>query len=197
MNYKTRLENLIKKNKGLLLTKDVTAAGIPRVYINDFIELGVLEKLERGVYITKDSMDDTMYRLQAKYPPVIFSHDTALFLHDLTDRDPLRYAVTVPAGYNAKNIKDSGVKVYSIKKELYKLGLCTSITLFGREIKTYNPERTICDILRSRNQIDIAILTDALKRYAKRKDKDLPQLMMYAESFRVVKILRSYMEVLL
>jgi predicted transcriptional regulator of viral defense system len=197
MKYKTQLETLIKKNKGLLLTKDVTATGIPRVYINDFIEHGVLEKLERGVYITKDSMDDTMYRLQAKYPPAIFSHDTALFLHDMTDRDPLHYAVTVPAGYNAKNIKDSGAKVYSIKKELYKLGLCTSKTPFGREIKTYNPERTICDILRSRNQIDIAILTDALKRYTKRKDKDLPLLMRYAESFRVVKILRSYLEVLL
>lgn len=197
MNYKTQLETLIKKNKGLLLTKDVSAAGIPRVYIKNLIELGVLEKLERGMYITKDSFDDTMYRLQAKYPAAIFSHDTALFLHDLTDRDPLQYAVTVPAGYNAKNIKDNGVKVYSIKKELYNLGLCFSQTPFGREIKAYNTERTICDILRSRNQIDIAILTDALKLYAKRKDKDLPRLMRYAESFRITKILRSYMEVLL
>lgn len=197
MNYKAQLESLIEKNNGLILTKDVTAADIPRVYIGQLLELGILEKLERGIYITKDSFDDTMYRLQAKYPPVIFSHDTALFLYDLTDRDPLQYAVTVPAGYNAQNIKDSGVKVYSIKKELYELGLCYAKTPFGRNIKTYDMERTICDILRSRNQMDIAILTDALKCYAKRKDKNLPQLMRYAESFKVSKILRGYMEVLL
>ena len=45
--------------------------------------------------------------------------------------------------------------------------------------------------------MDIAIVTDAIKRYAKRRDKNLPQLMRYAESFRVAKLLRSYMEVLL
>jgi hypothetical protein len=109
----------------------------------------------------------------------------------------LQYAVTVPAGYNAKNIKDSGVKVYSIKKELYELGLCSAKTPFGRDIKTYDMERTMCDILRSRNQMDIAALPDALKRYTKRKDKNLSQLMRYAESFKVSKILRNYMEVLL
>jgi predicted transcriptional regulator of viral defense system len=138
-----------------------------------------------------------MYRLQAKYTSAIFSHDSALFLHDLTDRDPLQYSVTVPAGYNSQNIKDIGVKVFSVKKKLYDLGLTISKTMFGREIKCYNMERTICDILRSRKQLDIAIVTDAIKRYSKRKDKNLPQLMRYAESFRVTKILRSYMEVLL
>jgi hypothetical protein len=58
-------------------------------------------------------------------------------------------------------------------------------------------ERTICDILRNRNQIDIAIVTDAIKRYVKRKDKNLPQLMRYAELFKVTKLLTRYMEVLL
>ena len=61
----------------------------------------------------------------------------------------------------------------------------------------YNMERTICDMLRNRNQMDIVILADALKRYVKRKDKNIPQLMRYAESFRVTKLIRNYMEVLL
>lgn len=197
MNYTEKLQKLIIDNNGILLTKVVSKAGIPRVYIAQLVKQGVLEKLERGAYITKDAFDDEMYRIQSKYPPLVFSHDTALFLHDLTDRDPLQLTGTVPAGYNSKNIRESGVKVYSIKKELYELGLTTAKTPFGREIKAYNMERSICDILRSRNQIDIAILTDALKRYSKRKDKNLPELMQYAESFRVTKLLRSYMEVLL
>ena len=197
MNYAEKLKILIEQYGGLLLTKNVTEAGIPRVFISQLVEQGILEKIERGTYITKDAFDDEMYRLQAKYPAVVFSHETALFLHDLTDRDPLQHAVTVPAGYNAKNIKDSGIKVYSTKKELYPLGLTTANTLFGREIRVYDMERTICDILRSRNQMDIAIMTDAVKRYSKLKTKNLPQLMQYAESFRVTNILRRYMEVLL
>ena len=197
MNYTEKLNALIDEHNGIILTKHVTEAGIPRTYISELVKKGVLERLERGVYITKDSFDDEMFRLKAKYASVVFSHDTALFLHDLTDRDPLQYSVTVPAGYNSQNIQAIGVKVFSIKKELYALGLTIGKTMFGREIKCYNMERTICDILRSRNQMDIAIVTDAIKRYSKRKDKNLPQLMRYAESFRVTKLLRSYMEVLL
>ena len=138
-----------------------------------------------------------MYRLQIKYTSIIFSHDSALFLHNLSDRDPLQYSVTVPAGYNSQNIKNYGVKVYSVKRELYDLGLTTCKTVFGRDIKCYNIERTICDILRSRNYIDIAILTDAIKKYSKRKDKNIPLLMRFAELFKVAKPLRSYLEVLL
>jgi predicted transcriptional regulator of viral defense system len=197
MKYREKLKELINEHNGIILTKQITEAGIPRVYISELVEKGVLERLERGVYITSDSFDDEMYRLQAKYTNIIFSHDTALYLHDLTDRDPLKYSVTVPAGYNPQNLKKIGVKVFSIKKELYNLGLTSIRTLFDREVRCYNMERTICDILRSRSQMDIAIVTDAIKRYVKRKNKNLPQLMRYAESLKVSKLLRRYMEVLL
>jgi hypothetical protein len=69
--------------------------------------------------------------------------------------------------------------------------------MFGHTVIAYGLERTICDCLRSRNQMDISIVTDAIKRYAARKDKNLNTLMKMAETFGVVKSLRSYMDVLL
>ncbi|MHB1653331.1 MAG: type IV toxin-antitoxin system AbiEi family antitoxin domain-containing protein [Desulfitobacteriaceae bacterium] len=197
LDYFERLEKIIQENNGLVFATIVSKAGIPRTYLSQFVKQGILERLERGVYITRDCYDDEMYRLQTKYAQAVFSHETALFLHDLTDREPLQYSVTVKAGYNAKKIKDSGVRVYSIKKDLYGLGIITAPTLFNRVVKTYDMERTICDILRSRSQMDIEILTDALRRYTKRKDKNLPQLMRYANKFKVTNILRKYLEVLL
>lgn len=58
-------------------------------------------------------------------------------------------------------------------------------------------ERTICDLLRSRKGIEIQIFQDAMKRYVRRKDKNLRILMQYASLFNVEKILRQYLEVLL
>lgn len=197
MEHFAKLKKLIQKNKGLISTKNVTEAGIPRAYLSLYVKQGILERLARGIYITKDCYDDEMYRLQVKYAQAVFSHDTALFLHDLTDRDPLQYTVTVKTGYNTKNIKASGVKVYTIKKELYDLGLITVKTPFGRFVKTYDLERTICDIVRSRSQMDRDVLTNTLKRYAKRKDKNLFRLMRYADQFSLINILRKYLEVLL
>ena len=45
--------------------------------------------------------------------------------------------------------------------------------------------------------IEMQTFQDALKQCAKRKDKDLRKLMRYAQMFRVGKLLRQYLEVLL
>ena len=197
MVYKEKLNNLITENKGLILTSQLSEAGIPRIYLSNLVNAGLLLKLERGVYIARDGYDDELYRYQAKYKKAIYSHETGLFLHDLTDRDPIKYSVTVPEGYNASHLRSLNFKVYSIKKTLFNLGLSESKTAFGREVKCYNLERTICDIVRHRNQIDIAVISDAVKRYAVRKDRNVPQLMRYAEEMRVLKLVSSYMEVVL
>lgn len=70
-------------------------------------------------------------------------------------------------------------------------------TSFGHAVPVYDMERTICDLLRSRNNIEIQVFQDALKQYARRKDKNLRVLMKYAALFRVENILRPYLEVLL
>jgi hypothetical protein len=50
-----------------------------------------------------------------------------------------------------------------------EVGVSEVDTMFGQTVRVYCLERTICDCLRNRNKMDIAILTDAIKRYAKRK----------------------------
>lgn len=197
MNRFEKFNELIAEKNGFVFTKDVLKAGISKSYLTELVKKGELERVGHGIYIKGDAFEDKMFSLQNRREVIVFSHDTALFLHDLSDRDPLNYCVTVPTGYNTQNIKNEGVKVFTIKKELHHLGLEILKTPFGNEVKSYNMERSICDVVRSRSQMDIAILTDALKRYVKRKEKNIPKLIEYAEKFRISKILRNYLEVLL
>lgn len=197
MSYLEQLEELINQKNGIVSTKDVTAAGIPRIYISIYAKKNRLERFERGVYVSEDFYTDDMYMLQCKFKQAVFSHDTALFLHDLTDREPLQYAVTVKSGYNTGNIKNTGAKVYMVKKDLFELGSITLSTPFNHPVKTYDLERTVCDITRSRKNIEAQIFYDALKQYVKRKDKNLPKLMRYAQKFQIQNILKGYLEVLL
>ena len=106
-------------------------------------------------------------------------------------------AITVRRGYSTTRLKAEGLSVYTIKPELYEVGLTTGQTPFGHTIPVYDMERTICDLLRSRSSMEIQTFQGALKMYARRKDKDLRTLMRYAGMFRVEKILRQYLEVLL
>lgn len=197
MSYREQLESLIADHNGIVVTKEVEKQGIPRHYLTLLVREGKLDRVSHGVYVTPDAFEDEMYMLQMKSPRVVFSHETALFLHDLTDRDPLEWSVTVPNGYNATKLRHSGIQVYSVKKPLHLTGTTEVETLFGRKVTAYNRERTICDIIRNRKNMDIAILNDALKRYLASKDKNISLLMKYAKELRVQKILRSYMEILL
>ena len=197
MSYTTQLLNLISKQNGLILTRDAEAAGIPRHYLTLLAREGLIERISHGIYVSPEAFEDDLYMLQARSPQLIFSHETALYLHDLTDRDPITYSVTAPLGYHNRLLTDNGLQVYTVKKEWHQLGLTETSTVYGRPIRLYNPERTLCDVFRQRNKVDADLLNDSIKRYLKRKEKNVPQLLRYAEQFRVSSPIRKYVEILL
>lgn len=197
MTGSEKLEVLIKSNNGVITSKLATEHGIHREYLSQFAKEGKLDRVAHGIYITPDIWEDTMLIHQLRKSKMIYSHETALYLHELTDRDPLSYSVTVPTGYNTSKLNEDGLKVYTIKKELFSIGISTKKTIFGNEIKTYDMERTICDIVRDRNNQDAAIFSDAMKRYTRKSDKNLAKLMKYCKQFKIDKIMQNYMMVLL
>ena len=192
-----RLNQLVEKNNGVIRLAQASSMGISKPTFYDYIAKEEMERVAHGIYAKKDAWVDDMYLLHLRCKQAVFSHESALLLHDLTDREPLAHSITVKAGYNPTSLKKAGFRVYNVKEELYELGATDAVTVFGNTVPVYNMERTICDILRSRSKIEMQTFQDALKEYAKRPDKDLRTLMKYAQSFKVENMLRRYLEVLL
>ena len=197
MTYSDKLQTLIDNGNGILLARDASAAGIPNEYVSQFVRKGKLERVSHGVYVLPNEFVDTMFILQQRKLSLIFSHETALFLHDLTDRDPITYSVTVPTGYKNISLQKNNLTIYYVKRSLLSVGVIEVENMFGHKVRTYNMERTICDVIGSRNRMDIAVVTDAVKRYVRRPDRDLNLLMEYSKLFKVSNQLQRYMEVLL
>jgi predicted transcriptional regulator of viral defense system len=197
MAMPNELQSVLKQNGGIVTTGQANEVGVSNERLRLLVHSGDLERVTTGIYVLPDEFTDKMFIVQLRRPKIIYSHETALFLHELTDRDPINYMVTVPTGYNPTRLREDGFTVFTIKRELHEIGVTKLTTMFGNSVTVYDLERTICDCLRSRNNLDIAVVTDAIKRYAKRKDKNLNKLMQMAETFKVTKLLRGYMEVLL
>ncbi len=197
MSYRNKLKELIKKRHGTVLSTEIDKYEIPRTYLQMMVAEGKLERINRGIYVAVDTVEDEMYSMQVKYPRLIYSHETALFMHSLSDRTPIEYSATVPSGYKVVDNIAERFKIYYIKKELYELGVETTKSAFGNPIRVYNVERTICDILRSRSRVDVQILNDAMKRFVKLKSVDYSLLINYAKKLRVEIVLKNYLEVLL
>lgn len=196
-DIENELREILKKNDGIFTTMQANSIGVSNEYLRLLANSGKLDRVSHGVYMAPNEFVDKMYLMQLKRPKIIYSHETALFLHELTDRDPINYTVTVPTGYNSASLRKDGSKVFGIKRELHKIGLTRAKTMFGHDITTYDLERTVCDCIRCRNKMDIAVVTDAIKRYTKRSDKNLNTLMEMAKTFQVTKLLKNYLEVLL
>lgn len=197
MDYKNHLDFMLEHEKGIILESEALAAGISKYHFFEYVKNERLERVAPGIYLSEDAWEDGMYILQSRYTQAVFSHETALYLLDMAEREPLRYTVTVKGKYNSPTLKAQGIKIYRIKPELHELGITQAKSPYGHTVRLYNAERTICDIIRSRRNVEIQDFQAALKEYVRRKDKNLPRLMEYAVQFRVETILRKYLEVLL
>lgn len=185
------------KNAGVMKVQEAINAGMKKDELYKELSKGDYERIAHGIYGKADAWIDEMQIISLRCPDAVFSHDEALYYHGLIDREPLQKTITLYTGYNPTRLKREGIKVYTVKKELLTLGRDVVTNTAGNLVPMYNLERTICDLVRSRNDFEIDVFKSALQSYVKRRDKDLNMLMEYAKQFRVDNVLRNYMEVLI
>ena len=195
MNQKEATLELAMKNSGVLLTKQVSQAGIPRTVLKQLVDSNKLSLIQRGVYVTKNGFVDDFFLLQQKYSKGVYSHETALFLLGFSDRTPTKITMTFKHGYSTGQVKKENIHPVTISKN-YDIGV-SEIIRNGEKIKVYNIERTLVDLLKPRYDLDYEQLIPALKKYAAYEKRDVNKLFKYARIFKVEEKIRNYMMVLL
>lgn len=197
MTNSEKIIEIANDNNGYVTTKQVKNANINTIELTRLVKQKKIERISRGYYAITNSFCDDYFKYQLKSKKCIFSHSTALFLYDLSDRTPLFFDLTVPVGYNGSLRIDNNIILHYVKKELFYLGLTSIESPFGSNLRVYDLERTICDIVKYRNHMDKEVFITALKRYSKSKEKDLNKLMKYAKKLNIDKKVFEYMGVLL
>ena len=192
------LKEYIQENL-IITNKEAEELGYTRHNLSELTKSGQLERLRPGLYQLKGKVIDDFVLISSNSNRIIFSHQTALYLHDISDRTPNVFHISVPQGYNASHIKNryKDLQVHYVKKDLYEIGKTEIKSPQGNFIPVYDIERTICDIIIDREKIDKQIFTDAIKRYFKSPNKNLRRIIKYSRLFKIEDEIRKYMEVLL
>ncbi len=191
------IDNLVENGNGYLCTFQVLEQGISKPTLAEYVSKRNMERVAQGVYLAADAWPDELYLLSLSNSRIVFSHETALFLHGLMEREPKYTSVTVKAGYNASHLRNKGVRVYQVKPDVADLGVVEVQTSFGNKVRVYDKERTICDMLRYKDLMDVQIFRYAMKEYMTGSQKNLSNLMAYAKKFQIESAMRTYTEVLL
>ena len=188
-----KIKELVEQNNGIITTAILEQNNIHRQYLKNLVDEGYLVKVTRGIYALPEKYVSEYYILGVEYKNAIFSHNTALYFYDLTDRTPFIVDMTFSSNVRANNYM---LSPHYINKKRLEIGATTMKLADGTNVRVYDMERTICDVIRDRNKIDSQILNMALKSYMARDDKNLNLLYKYAKEFKILKILKMYMDVL-
>lgn len=188
------IESIMKMNNGYVTSKELSNLGIHRMYLNIMKEKGKIEKVGNGIYIDSNKIEDSYFVFSLELSNVVYSHMTALYFHGLSIKAPNdKYDITVPNNYFNYKIKEHNV--FYVDKDIYELGLTEVKTLMGNNVRVYDAERCICDIIRSKNRMDPEHIKHSIKEYIKRKDKDLVKLSNYAKEMGIKEDVMNYIEV--
>lgn len=190
------MKKLTVNSSGILMIKDFTN-NFSKNSIYDFIKKNEMVKIAPGVYALPEVIVDETFTLSQRCTKGIISHDDALYYHGLIEREPFVHSLTIYTGYNPTRLTESGYKVYTVKKDLLDVGKIIVRNNFGNEIPIYDLERTVCDLVRNRNQFEIQDFNFVLRTYVSKSNKDLNKLMKYAKLFKIDKIIRQYLEILM
>ncbi len=197
MNNYDKILNCVREKNGYITTKEIDELGFKRFFLSNLINENKLEKVGYGVYKLPEYPVDNFYILSKCSKSMCYSHATALYLHNLTDRIPLVYDITVPYNYSGSLLDNKNVSLRYVKNDIFELGLDIIKTINELEVKCYDLERTICDIIKDKNRMDKEIYSKALKGYAENKNKNILKLIKYAKIMGIENEVVELMEVLL
>lgn len=175
---------------GQLLRKPIFKApearqlGIPARMLAHFCNLGIIERMSRGIYRAADfdsGMDMAMEELvftASSIPNGVVCLVSALFYYEMTDQIMREYWIAVP---NA-NRRPNRPHAHIIRMRNISLGQ-TTVKIGKYDMKIFDRERTVVDAFRFLSE-EIAI--KALQAYLKSPQKpDLRKLSEYAKALKV------------
>lgn len=197
MKLEDKVISLIKNNNGVITTKEVIENDIPRIILSRLVEKDIIVRESHGLYVLKGELGDEYYSLIYNMPQATFSHLTALYFHNLSDRVPLTYDITVSKQYRGRLEQDSSVKLYKVDKDVLDLGRIQIKSPQGQDIFVYDIERCLCDLIKDRDIVDFELLKKAFVEYYRVDKNDTSKLYKYSSKLGVEKEISEFMEILL
>lgn len=195
MDYAQKIREQMKRTGGVITNKELKTLNIPTIYLTRMMDKGELIRVDRGIYIDSNGDYDEYYFFHKRHQVTVFSYVSALYIHQFTDIIPIEIEVTVYKGYNPHRIS-SNARVHYATKAIYDLGITEGKTMFGNTVKVYDLERTVCDLIKSRNEIESELFSKTINRYVRYKNKDLNKLYSYSKQMKIYDKVKDILEVI-
>ncbi len=180
---------IFSKHDNIMTTAQLDSYRIYYADIQQLLNEGFIEKIKRGYYHWMETYGEQEIKIINRlFPDAVLCMETALFYYQYSDRNPAEWNITIDKNVSRSrtNIDYPFVKAYRVEPDLVSLGE-TKGSINFIDVRIYDRDRTICDVLRNMNKMDKEIFNKAIQGYVKDPKKNIPNLMEYAKVLRVQK----------
>ncbi len=183
------LKEIFSAYNNVMSTAELKAKKIYYSDIQQLLQEGFIEKIRRGYYHWIEEFDGSEIVIINKlFPDAVLCMETALFYYRYSDRNPAEWNIAIDKNASRQRTKIDYpfIKAYRVEPSLLTLGESVG-KIDLSEVRIYDRDRTICDVLRNMNKMDKEIFNKAIQNYINDPKKNVPNLMIYAKELRVQK----------
>jgi predicted transcriptional regulator of viral defense system len=187
---------LFRQHGGSLRMSEALRLGINRKTLYAMRDAAVLESVTRGLYRLA-SLEPLAYpdlvAVAARVPQGVLCLISALSFHELTTQVPHTIDVALERGTRKPRLDYPPTRYFWFSGPAFHQGIETH-ELDGAAVRIYDPEKTVADCFRYRNQIGMDVVLEAMRFWRERRRKKLDALLKYARMRHVERAMRPYLE---
>ncbi len=190
---------LFRQHRGGLRMSEALRLGINRKTLYAMRDAGVVEAVTRGLYRLASLgplAHPDLVTVATRVPQGVLCLISALSFHELTTQVPHTIDVALERGRRKPRLDYPPTRFFWFSGPAFREGIETH-TLDGVPVRIYDPEKTLADGFRYRNQIGMDVVLEALRLWRERRRKKLDVLLKYARMRHVERAMRPYLEAML
>lgn len=188
--------DLFRQHGGTLRMSEALHLGINRRTLYAMRDAGIVEAFTRGLYrlaSLEPLANPDLVTVAARVPQGVLCLISALSFHELTTQVPHTIDVALERGTRKPRLDYPPTRFFWFSGPAFQEGIETH-TLDGVPVRIYDPEKTLADCFRYRNQLGMDVVLEALRFWRERRRKKLDALLKYARMRHVERAIRPYLE---
>src|ERR1700675_109794 len=161
---KTELVARMVRRSGVFRSRDLDDGGIPRQYLRQAKDQGLVRRIGRGLYVAADSPATEHHSLAEaakRVPGGIICLLSALRFHGLTTQSPHAVWMAISRKARRPRVSQPPLRIVRFSGAALEYGVLTK-KVEGVPIRVYTPAKTVADCFKYRNKIGLDVALEAL-----------------------------------
>lgn len=193
MSKKSILLEVFKENGGVLKTSELNQLGFSSRQIKRLTEKGCITRIKQGFYELATHTYPEEVVISRLFPQAVIFLESALITYGYADRIPSAWQIAVDrdSEKNQYKIDYPIIDVFYMESNLLRIGV-ESNKVEDVDVKIFNRDRTICDVLRYENKLEKETFTKAIQRYTNDPNINVKRLLEYSEILNIKNKVKTY-----